>query len=91
MIYFFGGGAEGAFPTLGDAPFPTDTDGDAPFCVEVGELPLFSVAIYLPFLALCRKGQGLIRMLLAVSLTAPHLDFKPGTYATSGTVPMFGS
>ena len=31
MIYFFGGGAEGAFPTLDDVPFWTDTNGDAPF------------------------------------------------------------
>jgi hypothetical protein len=43
--YFLGGGAEGALPTFGDAPFPTDTAGDAPFCIEVGELPLFSSAI----------------------------------------------
>lgn len=91
MIYFFGGGAEGAFPTFGDAPFPRDTDGDAPFCVEVGELPLFSFAISLPFVALCRKRQRLNRMLPITSITAPHLDSKLKTYAASGTGSVLGA
>lgn len=45
MTYFFGGGADGAFPILGDEPLLIDTDGEAPFCVERGELPLGSLAI----------------------------------------------
>ena len=91
MIYFFGGGAEGAFPTFGDAPSPTDTDGDAPFCVEVGELPLFSFAISLPFVALCRKRQRQNRILFSASITGPHLNSKPKTYAASGTGSVLGA